>query len=491
MDTEIIGRTREKELLTGLLESNRPELLALYGRRRVGKTFLVDEFFEGKARMFAITGARNTTPELQLARFAVEMQNKFQISGDDAVYRNWDEALNALVTAVESTLSQASEERLVVFFDEIPWLDEKNSGFLSALDYAWNRHFSKSRFGKLLIIICGSAASWMIRKVINDKGGLHNRVTETLRLMPFTLRETRQYLESLDVRLDNRQLTEIYMALGGIPAYLRHVRPGLSSTQIINELCFTDGRFLAEEFDRLYASLFSRHRNHIQIVRALASAPRGLTRSDVLKKAALADGGNSSQYLTELEQSGFISTIPQYGRKKRGRYYRLSDEYSLFYLKWIESAKPISSGDHDSDYWLRQSQRPTWASWAGYAFEGICLKHVSEIKRALGISGVVTRAYSWECPPDQERHARGAQVDLVIERADSTTNLCELKFVRDRFNVSAGYRRELENKRERFRAVTGTRSLLLITLLTTYGAPENRNYVGVVDNQLTLDIFFT
>ena len=288
MESAIVGREMEKEVLRGLLESNRPELLAIYGRRRVGKTFLIDEFFEDKAKVFEVTGAKDASKELQLARFSVEMQNAFEGIGRDVLYRSWEEGMQALTKIVEAAHSTDTSKRFVIFFDEIPWLDAGNSGFLSALDYAWNRHFSKSKFNRLLIVICGSAASWMIKKVINSRGGLHNRVTEVLRLMPFTLRETRGYLESVGVQLDNRQIIELYMALGGIPAYLRHARPGLSSTQIINELCFTAGKFLAEEFDRLFASLFAKHHNHVRIVRALASAPKGLTRSGILKKADLA-----------------------------------------------------------------------------------------------------------------------------------------------------------------------------------------------------------
>jgi predicted AAA+ superfamily ATPase len=490
MEAAIVGRTQEKEVLRRLLGSNSPELLAIYGRRRVGKTFLIDEFFEDKAKVFEVTGAKDAPKELQLARFSVEMQNAFEGIGSEVLYHTWDEGLQALVKAVEGYQAGGSEERVVLFFDEIPWLDGGNSGFLSALDYAWNRHFSKSKFNRLLIVICGSAASWMIKKVINSRGGLHNRVTEVLRLMPFTLGETRCYLESLGVQLDNRQMIELYMALGGIPAYLRHARPGLSSTQIINELCFTSGKFLSEEFDRLFASLFAKYHNHVRIVRALASAPKGLTRSDILLKTGLPDGGNSTLYLNELEQSGFIMSVPSYGRKKRGRFYRLSDEYSLFYLKWIDPLSQAISAGIESDYWMRQSQRPTWPAWAGYAFEGLCIKHIGEIKRALGIAGVVTREFAWECPPDRATDRRGAQVDLVIERADHTINLCELKFVRHVFEITPEYRLQLEYKAERFRSATGTHALLLTTLLTPYGARENKNYFGAVHSQLTIDALF-
>ncbi len=417
--------------------------------------------------MLEIVGSIDSTVELQLARFSVELSRTFAGVDRNISFRNWDESMRALVDAVDRTLHMKPEQKIILFFDEIPWLDIKKSDFLSAMDYVWNKNFSKSRYRNVLIVICGSAGSWMIKKVINSKGGLHNRVTETIRLAPFSLGETKSYLESRNVLLENRQILEIYMAIGGVPAYLSHVRPGLSSTQIINQVCFTNGMYLTEEFNRQYSSLFAKHHNHIKIVQVLASSPKGLTRENVLKKTGLPDGGDTSVYLKELEESGFITSSPMYGKKTRGRFYRLSDEYSLFYLKWIEPAALHASGDIDEYFWLRQSERASWLSWAGYAFEGVCLKHVSRIKHVLGISGVAARISSWRCAPDPESGKRGAQVDLVIDRADRTINLCELKFVRDEFDITADYKRILNHKKRMFKEHTGTRSLVLVTMLTS------------------------
>ncbi len=490
MEEAIIGRKAEKLILRRLIRSERPEFLALYGRRRVGKTFLITEYFDGKGILFEAVGAIDTPREIQLARFGVELANTFPFIEKDTIPGTWDEAMGILVQAVDGMMRSRPEEKIILFFDEIPWLDSARSGFLSALEYAWNKHFSKSRYGNILIIICGSAASWMIKKVINSKGGLHNRMTETIRLLPFDLGETKQYLESRKVFLENRQIIELYMAFGGIPAYLRLVQPGLSSSQIINQLCFRSGKFLTEEFGRVFGSIFAKHKNHVKIVRALASAPKGLERTEIVKKCGLSNSGDTSLFLKELEESGFIASIPSYAKKNRGRSYRLSDEYSLFYLKWIEPAALNASGAIDENHWLRQCERPAWSAWAGYAFESVCLKHVSRIKHTLGISGVATREAEWHCTVDRKKDQRGAQVDLVIDRADRTVNLCEMKFVKDEFSITADYRRVLTHKKEMFKKRTGTRSLVLLTLITSYGAKENSNYVGVVDSQFTMDCLF-
>ena len=490
MEEAIIGREREQEILKRLLDSDRPEFLALYGRRRVGKTFLISEYFEGKGIVLEIVGAIDASVELQLARFSVELANAFPDIEKDRTFGDWDDAMRALVEAVDGALQRRPGQKVILFFDEIPWLDRRKSGFLSALDYAWNKHFRKTKYSNVLIVICGSAASWMIKKVINSKGGLHNRVTETIRLAPFSLGETKRYLESRNVSLDHLHIVELYMALGGIPAYLRLVKPGLSSAQVINEVCFTKGKYLTEEFDRLYSSLFAKHHNHVKIVRALASAPKGLTRERILEKTGLSDGGVTSLFLRELTESGFVDDVAPYGKKKRGRFYRLSDEYSLFYLKWIEPAVRTPSMDINGSFWLRQSQRPSWRAWSGYAFEGICLKHVSKIKDALGISGVATREGAWRCAPDPKGDERGAEIDLVIDRADKTINICELKFVGDEFEITADYKLVLDQKKRMFRKRTGTRSLVLLTMITSCGVKVNKNYTGTVANQIKVDSLF-
>jgi len=490
MEKAIVGREAEKLVLNRLLRSERPEFLALYGRRRVGKTFLITEYFESKGTLLETVGAIDTPREIQLARFGIELTGTFSTIERDIIPQSWDEAMRLLVQAVDDLLRSRPEEKIILFFDEIPWLDSGKSGFLSALNYAWNKHFSKSRYGNVLIIICGSAASWMIEKVINSKGGLHNRVTEAIRLAPFDLEETKCYLDSRNIFLENRQIVELYLAFGGIPAYLSLVTPGLSSSQIINQLCFTSGKYLTEEFGRVFGYLFAKHQNHIKIVRALASAPKGLTRLEIIKKCRLPSGGDTSLFLRELEESGFVASTQLYAKKSRGRFYRLNDEYSLFYLKWIEPAALHTSGAIDENFWLRQSERPAWAAWAGYAFENLCLKHVSKIKQFLGISGIATKESGWRYSGDKKADERGAQVDLVIDRADKTINLCEIKFVKSEFAISSDYKRELSHKKEMFKKQTGTRSLVLLTLITSYGARENSNYTSVVDNQLTLDCLF-
>lgn len=487
-ENNIIGRQSEKRILHRLTDSHYPEFLAVYGRRRVGKTYLITEFFEDKGLFLEVTGSPDAVKELHLSRFSTELSHAFSLKKDSCNFSHWDDAFLALIEAVDHYHVQNPDKKIILFFDEIPWLDKGNSGFLSALDYCWNKYLSKLKYNYVLTVICGSAASWMIKKIVNDKGGLHNRLTETIRLSPFSLSETKEYLKSRDVILENKQIVEIYMAFGGIPTYLSHIPSGLSSSQIINELCFTKGRFLHEEFNRLYSSLFKNYHSHVKIIRSLADSPKGLTRGELLNKANLSTGGESSVILQELKESGFISSYSTFKKKKREKFFRLTDEYSLFYLKWIEPTAFTES--IDANYWLRMSGHHSWLSWAGYAFENICLMHIQKIKAALGISGVLTTESQWEYKAPQGIDERGAQIDLIIARADKTINLCEIKFCKDVFSITPEYADKLKYKKVLFREKTKCKDLLLTTMITTYGVKENHNYAETVDSQKTMDILF-
>jgi len=487
-ENSIIGRRSEKAILQRLVNSNDPEFLAVYGRRRVGKTYLITEFFKDKGLCLEITGSPSGPKELHLSRFYTELSHTFSVKNSNYDISDWDNAFSSLIEAVDDYHAKNPGKKVILFFDEVPWLDKNSSGFLSALDYCWNKYLSKSKNNYILTVICGSAASWMIKKIVNDKGGLHNRLTEIINLSPFSLSETKEYLKSRNIILENKQIVDIYMAFGGIPTYLSHISLGLSSSQIINEVCFTKGRFLNEEFHRLYSSLFKNYHNHIKIIRSLASAPKGLTRGELLNKAKLSAGGESSILLQELKESGFISSYSTFKKKSRDCFYRLTDEYSLFYLKWIEPATFTES--IDTNYWLRISESHSWLSWAGYAFENICLKHIQKIKVSLGISGILTTESQWEYKPQNGTDKKGAQIDLIIARADKTINLCEIKFCKDIYSISSEYAEKLEYKKTIFREKTKCKDLLLTTMITTYGVKENSNYLASVNSQKTMDILF-
>ena len=473
----LIGRKAEQEELAHALQSGRPELIAIFGRRRVGKTYLIRTFFK-RTLCFELTGVRDASRTEQLRAFAGALESVTQYKHQAP--RDWSEAFQQLMSYLQERLQKG---RQVVFIDELPWIASRRSGFLTAFEHFWNSWGSRQL--NLIVVICGSAASWMIAKVLHQRGGLHNRVTRRLPLQPFNLHETEAFLRLRGIQLDRRQIVEITMALGGIPYYLDYLRKGRSAAQNIDALFFARTAPLKDEFDQLFAALFEHFERHVSVIRALARKPSGLTRNELIAASKVPSGGNMSLILSELETSGFVCRMTPFGRTERDSLYRLIDELTLFHLRWVEGKSQSSQGGE----WARIRATPPWYAWSGYAFENLCLQQVAEIKRALGISGVQTESSSWRHAPVNSTD-RGAQIDLVIDRRDGVINLCEMKFGEDEFVIDKKYAGELRNKIQTFRRVTGTRKALFLTMVTTYGVKRNDYQVELVQNSVTADALF-
>ncbi|MBK8565707.1 MAG: AAA family ATPase [Saprospiraceae bacterium] len=476
MEPNIIGRKQEMAILQEALASKEAEMVAVLGRRRVGKTFLVTSTYQQRI-VFELTGIQNSPTKKQLKNFrdvlTIKQGGKLPLE----VPEDWLSAFQMLRQYL-STLD--STEKAVVFFDEVPWLAGHRSGFLEALGYFWNSYASRQN---LVLVICGSAASWMIRRVVHDKGGLHNRITKRIHLQPFTLTETEAFLQSREVRLDRFQLIQLYMAMGGIPQYLMALKPGLSAMQNIDRICFWDGGLLKDEFQKLYPALFSNSEKHQAIVRALSTKWKGMDRAELLEKIKIASGGGISTHLEELEQSGFITSYYTYGRKQREKVYRLTDPFSLFYLRFIEGSQMDGEGA-----WMQISQTQAYKSWTGYAFENICLLHLPSIKKAMGISGIYTQASAFYKRSTPEM--AGSQVDLVLDRSDHCINLFEIKFHDEPFIPTKEFATSLREKMAVFKAVTKTRKQVFPALIAAFGIKHNQHSIGLVEIVLSIDDLF-
>lgn len=473
----MIGRKKEVEILANAYGSKKPELVALFGRRRVGKTYLIGSFFQGKID-FELTGLKDGTKEQQLRNFAYSLKDAQKTAELPPPPIDWLEAFHQLKAYLESL--ENSEKRKVIFIDELPWMASGKSDFLTGFSYFWNSYAAKTN---IVVVICGSATAWMIQKIINDKGGLHNRVTRRIHLQPFTLSETEAYFQERHIALDRYQLLLLYMTMGGIPHYLGQVESGKSVVQNIDDICFQPQGLLRTEFDNLYGSLFNNPDRYESIISALSSTWKGMSRTEVIAKTKILDGGGLTTMLQELEQSGFISSYIPFGKKKKDTLFRLTDCYSLFYLKFIRDipAKETIS-------WQSLSQTQAWITWSGYAFENICFQHVDNIKAALGIAGVNTNQYSFLAKPTEENE--GTQIDLLIDRQDNVISLCEVKFYRDELILTKAEADSLRRKTSIFRHVTGTKKQIFIVLITTFGLIKNKHSLGLVDNVLDMNALF-
>lgn len=475
--THLIGRKKEIATLQGLFESQEAELVAIYGRRRIGKTFLIREVMN-KEMTFEIVGEHNGTVKNQLANFSRAL---IQFGSTIAITppRTWSDAFFQLSKHIEFT-AMTHKGKQVVFLDEFPWLNTPRSGFLSAFDHWWNSWGNKQDY--LIVVICGSAVAWMIRNIVHNRGGLHNRITQRINLKSFTLGETAEFLTSKNIKLGYFQIAQIYMAIGGIAAYLELLKKGESAAQAIDRLCFDPDGPLTDEFENLYQSLFDNSAKHINVIKLLAKNTTGLSRSEIANALEMSSGGGLSVLLDELEASGFIASYRPYRLKKANSLYKVNDEFSLFYLKFMENKK--HSG---MESWQKISAKPSWKSWSGLAFERIWFKHIDKIKEALGLRVIQTSSSSWKSSYKVED---GAQIDLLIERGDFIINLCEIKFSESVFTIDKKYAIELRNKRARFIEESKTKKLVVIVMITSFGVSHNANYLELIDNEVKLEALF-
>ncbi|MCU0435981.1 MAG: ATP-binding protein [Bacteroidia bacterium] len=470
----IIGRKKEVEILDRLLRSNDPEFLAVYGRRRVGKTFLIREKL-GKNIVFGCTGLLDASNEQQLQNFWLELGKVYPPVTRRPVPDSWLRAFQFLEKYLHR-ISSRRRNKLVVFFDEISWYDKAKSGFMPAFTQFWNSYCSKRN--DIMLVICGSAASWIINKVIKNRGGLHNRLTQTIRLDAFDLSETRAYLKHREVRLSNKDIVQLYMCIGGIPYYLRQVLPGKGIPQILNDLFFGKNAGLKSEFENLYSSLFKNYKLHEKLVKILATKGRGLTRNELIEYAKLASGGGLTAILDELEECGFIIKTTDVNKEREDGLYRLTDEYTLFYFKFLQNKAAVKNGSV-----LFGSQ--SFKIWSGIAFENLCFKHHGIIASLLGIGGIQYNIYSFI--DKGSAHSTGCQIDLVIDRSDNIINIIEAKFLNTPLIINKKYEQELANKISSVQRKTNSKKNIYITIISSKGVSKNEHFYSIVNDEFCIE----
>ena len=462
----MIGRNFEQQELRRIYNSSESEFVMIYGRRRVGKTFMIRDFFSEKFT-FSCTGIAKGDRTEQLANFRAELARK-----NDSAFptlSNWMDAFAALRALVE----KSREKRKVIFLDEVPWMYTQKSDFLKALEHFWNS-FATTR-KDIVLIVCGSASSWMVKKMSKDRGGLHNRITLPLKLQPFTLKETREYLLSRNIRWDDKTIAECYMSLGGIPYYLKMLDKGYSLAQNIDRMFFSKTALLKDEFPNLYASLFRDSRQYIKIVEILAKKKVGYTRDEIVQKCKFKDGGSISEKLDDLEECEFIRSYTSRG--KVGTLYQLSDFFTLFHFQFLKKG---SFGDED--YWMHMQGTPSYNSWKGLSFERLCFAHLQQIKHALGVDGILTKAFAY--------HSDDTQIDMILERGDRNVNILEMKYCDGPYTITAAEAAKLKNRRQTVSRLYKKRMAFSTVLVSTEGVTQNQFASELIQRTILINELF-
>ena len=471
----MIGREKEKRELLSLLEREESQFCAVYGRRRVGKTYFIRETFNYRF-CFQHTGVANGTLRQQLAAF----RNSLVAAGlNCSIPKNWIEAFELLKQLIDI----APAGKKVLFIDELPWMDTPKGNLIGALENFWNGWATARREKDIVLIVCGSATAWISKKLLKDKGGLRGRLTLRIKIVPFTLRECELYVQGASLAYGRKDILELYMILGGIPYYWSFLKKGLSVAQNVDQMFFAETAQLRDEFEALYSTLFKRPENYLKVIECMSDGRRsGMTRADLLAMSKLSDGGTFSTILEDLEESGFIRSFVSADTAVSNALYQLIDNYTLFYYLCIRK-----NAFNDEHYWTNTFTSTSHNTWKGLAFERVCLQHVPQLKTALGISGVQTNVCSWFVRGSKER--RGAQIDLVMQRADGFTDICEMKHSVSTFSIDNDCATDLQNKIDAYRDLSKDKRTIHLVMITTNGIAHN-SYYNMVQRELTMEDLF-
>lgn len=459
---DILARVDETGILSDFYQSNKAEFLAIYGRRRVGKTYLISSFFaKKKCKFISITGIEKGSFLRQRTECCKQISKTFYNGTSLEIPKDWFRVFELIDNAINQV---SKDEKIVMFFDEFPWLSTPRSNLLQALEYYWNNTWSKDK--RIKLIVCGSLTSWIIKNIINNTGGLYNRVTYRLKLEPFNLYETKEFLKDKGVTLNNHQILALYMVTGGVPLYLDQVKKGLSANQVVAQLCFSKNGFLVNEIKELFTSLFSNAEIYLQLIKEIAKHRYGISQAQLAKCLSISQSGRLLERLKELEDAGFVFSFLPYQHSKRGTYFRVIDEYTLFYFRWIEPhLNSIKRFAKTTGFWLEQARSSSYKSWCGYAFESICYKHIDQILHKLSLKPSAL-PYAWRFAPEKGDKKQGAQIDLLFDRNDRCITLCEIKYTEEPFVIDKQYAEVLNKKATVFKEVTRTSKQLFWAVIS-------------------------
>lgn len=469
-----VGRDYEQDLLTECLYSEQSEFVAVYGRRRVGKTFLIRYVLERHFSFYA-TGLPGGSYREQINNFCMAIVQGFNV--DYRECENWMEVMRYLADTITNDVNYKNRKK-VLFIDEMPWMDTPKSDFLMSIEWFWNAYASART--DIFLIVCGSATTWITSNILRNRGGLYGRLTNQIYLEPFTLSECAEFYDLKQISMSREEQLQAYMIFGGVPYYLQYLRKGLSVAQNVDQMCFAKKGILSKEYDNLYRSMFKNYTSHIKIVEALAAKSMGMTKKELCEKTGMPESGSTTTVLQELVDCGILNEYNQVGKKTKGKMYQLVDFFTLFYLRFVKK------NYGDEHFWTNNINTPTINTWEGYAFEQVCFAHLPQIKKALGIAGISTKVSSWKST-DKES---GAQIDMVIERSDKVINICEIKYAGSEYTITSDYAKKLRNKLASFKEETKTKSALHLTMITTYGLKKNSENSGMAQSEVTADCLF-
>lgn len=477
----MIGRKKELALLNSLCEEEKSKLVVVHGRRRIGKTFLVDYMFQTHRKdclFFKFTGSADQNSSVQKDYFVEAIYEWFKVEPSKPIEK-WHEVFIFLKRTIEAEIKEKNHQgKVIVFIDEVAWIDKHNkAGFLSAFGHFYNTYIEKNN--NLIVILCGSNASWIKNKILKDTSGpLYHRVDVEIPLYPFDLQETKEYLiKEKRFDIDDKSVVDIYMILGGVAKYLSYLDSKLSIAQNINKLFFSLHAPLYSEYEALFKSLFyDKSSNHRKIMDLLISKQSGFEMMEIEKLLKEIKSSTLRVNIEELIDTGFIKPIARYAHASRNTKYIACDPLCNFFIKWVQ---PLSKNDIASliDYFETKSTSHDYIIWQGFAFEMVMISNIELYLKARGLSSGVKSIGYWDYTTQSEDES-GAQIDILIEYIGNTYDIVECKYYNDEFIIDKAYAKNIQNKKEMFikYGIKNKKFDLKVVMLTTYGTKINQYY---------------
>ena len=493
----MIGRKKEIKLLNEICDLEESSLVAIYGRRRIGKTYLVNHMFKKYRQdclFFEFTGAYDGDKRGQIDNFIDQVYEWFYVEPSFEI-KSWSDAFRFLKRTIDKEIKKRdSNEKVIVFLDEVPWIDRSNKGgFLSALGYFWNTWCEPRE--NVVLILCGSNSSWIRDKILkNARGSLYQRVTHQISMYPFDLKETKAYLlEQKGFMIDNKTVTDIYMIFGGVAKYLSFLNPNESSAENIDRVFFSIHGSMYREYDELFSSLFADKSDYYKsVIELLCTRRSGFSLSDISKAFNEKLGGKLRLAIAELEECGFIKGLSKYGNSVRGVNYMIVDPYILFHHKWIKGFSRNDIATLPNNYWLHKSSSQSYAVWSGYAFEIVVMVNIRLYLNAIGRLGFFSGVYHWQHMAKSEDE-QGAQIDMVVNYGNNIFDILECKYYNSEYVISKEYAKNIKNKLSMFKKYglySKQKSELRLVFLTSYGVKMNAEAHSLNISRVCLDDLF-
>ena len=468
-----VGRKKELSLLEESYLSSKSEIFTVYGRRRIGKSTLIEIFARQKPNFFSFEGIEGQNSSFQIKHFTEMLKKQLQDPLLSSIqFQSWD----AVFTYVSERLMTKTRpnEKIIFFLDEIQWMAAGRSSFISLLKYYWDNYWKKSN---VLMILCGSIASFMVNKVVHSKA-LYGRIDHEILLKGLHPFEAKAFFA--DKHKSTEEILKYYLILGTIPKYLEYINPSRSFQWNMNKLFFSSHGSMINEIKKIFYSQFKESTIYFDIVKLLKSGPLAL--SEICTRLKIKSGGGLKRYLTNLENAEIIRSHVPFNRKANSRLkkYVLSDEYLNFYFKYLEPNLRIIE-ESESEKLFETLTKNSFDVWLGFAFEKFCIKHNSWLADLMGFKDDVLIA-----SPYFERKDQRFQIDLVYLRADKVITICEIKHHTK--PLSSKQIGEMQRKLQCLKIPNGYS--IETALISLYGPDKALNDSNYFDHYVSMDAIF-